>query len=90
MNYYTMTSQETTQHISKLTIDTRTANTLREKKQKGIISRFFCQFSDFMTIILLIASAVSFGIALISDSGDYLDPVIILAIVVLNAILGVI
>lgn len=90
MNYYTMTPKDTTQYIRKLPIDSRTANTIREKKQKSLIARFFGQFSDFMTIILLIASGISFGIAMLSNSGDYLDPIIILAIVVLNAILGVI
>lgn len=90
MNFYTKTPRETTEYISRLPVDTKTANTIDEGKKKSLISRFFGQFSDFMTIILLIASAISFWVATVSDSGDYLDPVIILAIVVLNAILGVI
>ena len=90
MNFYTKTAKETTEYISKLQIDTLTTNTIKEGKRKSIISRFFGQFSDFMTIILLIASAISYWVATVSDSGDYLDPVIILAIVILNAILGVI
>ncbi|MBE7015330.1 MAG: calcium-translocating P-type ATPase, PMCA-type [Ruminococcaceae bacterium] len=90
MNFYTMTSKETTEYISRLPIDTKAANSIEEGKQKSLIARFFGQFSDFMTIILLIASAISFWVATVSDSGDYLDPIIILAIVVLNAILGVI
>lgn len=90
MNFYTKTAKETTEYISKLQIDTLTTNSIKEGKRKSIISRFFGQFSDFMTIILLIASAISYWVATVSDSGDYLDPIIILAIVILNAILGVI
>ena len=90
MNFYTMTPKETTDYINNLQLDTRTPNTIQEGKKKSLIGRFFAQFSDFMTVILLIASAISFGIAIISDSKDYLDPIIILAIVVLNAVLGVI
>lgn len=90
MNYYTKTAKETAEYIKKLPIDTRKTNTIREGKKKSLLSRFFGQFSDFMTFILLIAAGISFGIAIIDESGDYLDPIIILAIVVLNAILGVI
>lgn len=65
-------------------------NTLTEKKSKGFLAKFIEQFSDFMVIILLIAAAISFITAIIENSGDYLDPIIILFIVVINAFIGVI
>lgn len=89
MNFYTKTAKETIDYIQKMQIDKTRTNTIDEGKRKSLIIRFFSQFSDFMTMILLAASAISFGIAMLSDSGDYLDPVIILVIVILNALLGV-
>ena len=63
-------------------------NRLTGKKKRHLILRFFDQFKNFMVIILLIAAAVSFGISLF-EGGDFVDPIIILAVVILNAILGV-
>ena len=63
-------------------------NKLEEEKRKSVVIRFFSQFKDFMTIILLIAAGVSFFAALIEKKGDYLDPIIIMFIVVMNAIIG--
>ena len=40
-------------------------NKLRESKRKSLFARFFSQFKDFMTIILLIASVISFVAAII-------------------------
>lgn len=65
-------------------------NALTEKKKKGIIRRFFEQFNDFMIIILLAAAAVSFITSILQGDADITEPVIILAIVVLNALIGVI
>jgi len=65
-------------------------NVLSEKKTTSIIIKFFRQFDDFMIIVLLAAAAISFSISLINSEHDYADPLIILAIVVLNAVLGVV
>ncbi len=65
-------------------------NILKEKKSKGLVARFLGQFSDFMVIILLIAAAISFVTSAIEGSKDYIDSVIILFIVVLNAVVGVV
>lgn len=65
-------------------------NKILEKKNKSIIVKFFEQFKDFMVIILLIAAVISFITAIFENSSDYIDSVIILFIVVLNAIIGVI
>lgn len=42
-----------------------------------------------MVIILLIAAAVSFAVSLLNGEADFFDPIIILSIVVLNAMIGV-
>ena len=65
-------------------------NELVQKKKKNIVVKFFEQFNDFMIIILLAAAAVSFITSLMQGNADITEPVIILAIVVLNALLGVI
>lgn len=65
-------------------------NQLESGKKKGLIRKFLEQFANFMVIILLIAAIVSFATAIYSGDGDYVEPVIILVIVILNAVIGVI
>lgn len=43
-----------------------------------------------MVIILLIAAVISFATAFLEPDGDFVDPVIILLIVIVNAIIGVV
>ena len=65
-------------------------NRLREKKNKSNLRRFIDQFKDVMILILIAAAAVSFVIACIEgDPEGFFEPVLILLIVVLNAIMGV-
>ena len=64
-------------------------NKLREKKKKTALQRFIDQFKDVMILILIAASAVSFAIAVSEgDPEGFFEPILILVIVVVNAIMG--
>lgn len=65
-------------------------NILEDKKQESIIIKFFKQFNDFMIIILIVASIISAVVSKVQGENDYIDSFIIIAIVVLNAIMGVV
>ena len=65
-------------------------NKLEDKQKTSIFVKFIKQFNDFMIIILIIASIVSAVISTIQGENDYIDSIIIIAIVILNAIIGVI
>ena len=65
-------------------------NRLKEKKKKSTLSRFIDQFKDVMILILLVAAGISFVIACIEGNPkEFFEPILILLIVFLNAIMGV-
>lgn len=65
-------------------------NKLQVQKPKSVLLKFLAQFSDFMVIILLIAAFISFATSVIERSNAYIDSIIILVIVTINALIGVI
>lgn len=65
-------------------------NKLADKKKENIVIKFFKQFNDFMIIILIIASGISGVMAKIDGTGDYIESIIIIAIVIFNAIMGLV
>ena len=65
-------------------------NILSQKKKENIIIKFIKQFNDFMIIILIAAAAISAIMAKIDGTGDYIESIIIIAIVVFNAIMGLV
>ncbi len=64
-------------------------NELSQTEKNGFLKRFFKGMCDRMTIVLLIAAAVSFVTSYISGEG-YADPIIILIIVVVNSLIATI
>ncbi len=65
-------------------------NKLEEQKKESLIIKFIKQFNDFMIIILIIASIISACVSYIQGGNDYFDSIIIIAIVILNAIMGLV
>ena len=64
-------------------------NVTEDKQKSGFLRKFLSQFADLMIIILLVAAALSFGMAIYSkQTADLLEPLIIIVIVIANAVLG--
>ena len=65
-------------------------NNLKEKKKESIFVKFIKQFNDFMIITLIIAAIISAVVSKINGEADYIDSIIIVAIVIFNAIMGLV
>ena len=65
-------------------------NNLKEKKKESIFVKFIKQFNDFMIITLIIAAIISAVVSKLNGEADYIDSIIIVAIVVFNAIMGLV
>ena len=63
-------------------------NRLKEQKQAGLFQRFLQQMADPMIVVLLAAAAVSGGAAAVAGE-SFADVFIILAVVIINGVLGV-
>ena len=65
-------------------------NKLKEAEKPTLLQRFIAQLKDPMLIILMAAAAVSALTGMLSGESEWAEVIIILAVVLLNAILGVI
>ena len=106
MNFYNQTKEDVLSHFSskmtglsyneaELRLLKHGKNKLAEGKKESNLIRFIKQLTEPMTIILIIAAAISAGMEIYEgiSSGHFgfpADVVIILAVVLINAILGVI
>ena len=65
-------------------------NKLKEGEKPSLLQRFLTQLKDPMLIILMIAAAVSALTGMLSGHSEWAEVIIIIAVVLLNAILGVV
>lgn len=61
-------------------------NELKQQKKEGLLIRFLKQFKDVLVIILLVAAAVSIAV----EPSEWIDSLIIVIVVIVNAVLGVV
>ena len=72
----------------RLTLDGK--NRLEQGEgRKNFFWKLLAQFNDFMILLLIGAAVISFAVSYWNGEKDFVDSAIIIAIVVLNAILGV-
>jgi len=64
-------------------------NKLKEGEKPTLLQRFLAQLKDPMLIILLVAAGVSALTGMLAQENEWAEVIIILAVVLLNAILGV-
>jgi len=64
-------------------------NKLKEGKKKSLLARFLSQLADPMIIVLLVAAALSAFVSVMEHHAPT-DVIIILAVVLLNSVLGVV
>lgn len=79
-----------TEEEAKIRLEKYGKNCIENRKKENFFVKFLGQFNDIMIIILIISSIISALVTKFEGTGDYLDSIIIIAIVVLNAIMGTI
>lgn len=99
MQYYLKSKEEvlaevktTTDGLSTVEAEARLAengkNKLEEPPKDTLLKKFLAQFADPMIIILIVAAAIS-GVTAFYANESFADVIIIMAVVIINAILGV-
>ena len=101
-NYQIKTSELVEKHQSNLEkgltqtevnkrLESYGPNKLNEGKKRSLFLRFMDQLNDFMVFILLGAAAISIALAIYNkEMSEIFEGVLILAIVILNAVLGLV
>ena len=104
MKFYCSSTKDVMQHVqstengltaseAQARLERNGKNKLAEGKKESLIHRFFKQLAEPMTIILIVAAAISAGLEIyegLQHGFEFpADVVIILAVVLINAILGV-
>ena len=98
--FYTQSTEEVLQELNVSAEGLTTAqaqeriakygpNKLKEAEKPTLLQRFLAQLKDPMLIILLIAAGVSALTGMLANENEWAEVIIILAVVLLNAILGV-
>ncbi len=99
MQYYLKSVDETVSevrsHVDGLSkdeaqrrLEANGKNKLKEAEKESLLKRFFMQMADPMIIILIAAALIS-GVTSYYSNEGFTDVIIILAVVIINAILGV-
>ncbi len=100
MNYYNCSEKQTAESLhtdiesglsaaeASRRLSEHGPNELAQTPHTSLIVKFFAQFKSFMIIVLILAGIVSGVVGYINGEG-FTDTIIILAIVVLNAVIGV-
>lgn len=101
MNWHSISAQSTAKELdtdvknglseqkAKIRLGKYGENILENKKKKSLLVQFISQFKDFCVIILLVACVISFATAILENEGSFVEPIVILIIVFLNAAIGV-
>lgn len=63
-------------------------NEFEEEKKESIWAKLLHQLSEVTTLILIVAAIISTYLA-VTEGHDYAEPIVIIAIVILNAVLGI-
>ncbi|HOV71314.1 MAG TPA: calcium-translocating P-type ATPase, PMCA-type [Dysgonamonadaceae bacterium] len=74
---------------AKKRLETYGPNRLQSEKQKSTLQIFFDQFKGSMVMILFVAAVIS-GIMGLQNGEGFLDTIVILAILVVNALIGMV
>lgn len=82
------TSKGLSREIRRARLENHGPNSLPQAPKQSVILRFLAQFKNFMIAILLLAAALSCFASYLEGKPDFTEPGIILAILIINALLG--
>ena len=80
-----LTQQQASERLEK---DGR--NRFEEAPKESMVKKILHSLSDFTTIVLLVAAAISFYTAVATDHGDLFEGILIIAIVIINSVLAIV